>query len=246
LPANPERTFHANEELHRSFASYARIHSEAQIAQLVSSIQEFGFTNPVLIDESNTIIAGEGRARAAKKLKLEVVPCVVLDGLTEAQKAAYVIADNKLALNAGWDEHLLSAELLRLDNLDFKTHLTGFSEVELLTLLDGLLTEVGDATPAANEPTLETVEPSPTSGDGSPEPAPPPSKRQPAAQPDWTGMPTFTQPDNGPFRTIHVHFNDQAAVDAFAALLQRKLSDKTKFLWYPEEVKTPRSETVYA
>src|SRR5437879_1120365 len=80
----------------------SRAHSEAQIAQIAASIKEFGFTNPILIDEHGTIIAGEARLFAAKRSKMTTVPCIVLTGLTDAQKAAYVIADNKLALNACW------------------------------------------------------------------------------------------------------------------------------------------------
>jgi ParB-like chromosome segregation protein Spo0J len=89
------------------FAKNSRTHDDAQVAQIAASIREFGFTNPVLIDEANGIIAGHGRVMAARKLKLAEVPCIRLAHLTDAQKRAYVIADNKLALNAGWDEAML-------------------------------------------------------------------------------------------------------------------------------------------
>ena len=85
------------------YVNNSRIHSEEQVIQICSSIKEFGFTNPVLIDEENGIIAGHGRLMAAKKLKLKTVPCIVLAGLSEAQKKAYVIADNSIALNRSWD-----------------------------------------------------------------------------------------------------------------------------------------------
>ncbi|MCP4790158.1 MAG: ParB N-terminal domain-containing protein, partial [Gammaproteobacteria bacterium] len=85
------------------YANNSRTHSEEQINQVAASIKEFKFTNPVLIDEDGGIVAGHGRVMAAKKLKLKEVPCIVLAGLTDAQRKAYVIADNQLALNAGWD-----------------------------------------------------------------------------------------------------------------------------------------------
>lgn len=117
------------------YINNSRTHSEEQINQIVASINEFGFTTPLLIDEKDNIIAGHGRLLASKKLKMEEVPCIVLTGLTEAQKKAYIIADNKMALNAGWDFNLLSLELENLKELDFDLELTGFSVDEI----DGLL-----------------------------------------------------------------------------------------------------------
>lgn len=117
------------------YVSNTRTHSDEQVNQIASSIKEFGFTNPVLIDADGGIIAGHGRVMAAKKLKMAEVPCIVLEGLTEAQKKAYIIADNKLALNAGWDEELLKLEIENLKELDFDIDLLGFSDDEL----DGLL-----------------------------------------------------------------------------------------------------------
>ena len=113
------------------YINNSRTHSEEQINQIVASINEFGFTNPLLIDEKDNIIAGHGRLLASKKLKMEEVPCIVLSGLTEAQKKAYIIADNKMALNAGWDEELLKIELENLKELDFDLELTGFNVDEL-------------------------------------------------------------------------------------------------------------------
>ena len=113
------------------YINNSRTHSEEQINQIVASINEFGFTNPLLIDEKDNIIAGHGRLLASKKLKMEEVPCIVLSGLTEAQKKAYIIADNKMALNAGWDEELLKIELENLKELDFDLELTGFDVDEL-------------------------------------------------------------------------------------------------------------------
>lgn len=117
------------------YINNSRTHSEEQVNQIVASINEFGFTNPLLIDEKDNIIAGHGRLLASKKLKMEEVPCIVLSGLTEAQKKAYIIADNKMALNAGWDEELLKIELENLKELDFDLELTGFNVDELDDIL---------------------------------------------------------------------------------------------------------------
>lgn len=113
------------------YINNSRTHSEEQINQIVASINEFGFTNPLLIDEKDNIIAGHGRLLASKKLKMEEVPCIVLSGLTEAQKKAYILADNKMALNAGWDDELLKVELENLKELNFDLELTGFDVDEL-------------------------------------------------------------------------------------------------------------------
>lgn len=113
------------------YARNSRTHSDEQVAQIAASIKEFGFTNPVLIDDENGIIAGHGRVMASQRLKLESVPCIRLSGLSEAQRKAYVIADNKLALNAGWDEELLKIELQELDEMGFDLELTGFTLDEL-------------------------------------------------------------------------------------------------------------------
>lgn len=117
------------------YARNSRTHSDEQVAQIAASIREFGFTNPVLIDANGTIIAGHGRVMAAKKLGLDEVPCLRLGHLTPSQIRAYVIADNKIALNAGWDDEMLKAELLTLQEDGFNTDLTGFSDEELNALL---------------------------------------------------------------------------------------------------------------
>ena len=123
------------------YARNARTHSDEQTAQIAGSIREFGFTNPVLIDGEGGIIAGHGRVMAARKLGLDNVPCIRLGHLTESQKRAYVIADNKLALNSGWDEKMLALELADLRDASFDLDLTGFSGKEL----DGLLLIDGEA-----------------------------------------------------------------------------------------------------
>ena len=112
----------------------ARTHSKKQIRQIAESIRQFGFTNPVLIDEHREIIAGHGRVEAAKLLGLDCVPTVRLSHLNAAQRRAYALADNKVALNAGWDQELLAIELQALTDMDFEVELTGFScsEIELV------------------------------------------------------------------------------------------------------------------
>lgn len=116
------------------FAKNSRTHDDAQVAQIAASIKEFGFTNPVLVDEANGIIAGHGRVLAARKLNLEQVPSIRLANLSESQKRAYVIADNKLALNAGWDNQMLALELGELGDLGFDLDLTGFTAEEIAAL----------------------------------------------------------------------------------------------------------------
>jgi hypothetical protein len=117
------------------YARNSRTHSDEQVAQIAASIREFGFNNPVLVDAENTIIAGHGRVLAAGRIKLETVPCLRLTHLTDTQRRAYVIADNKIALNAGWDEELLSVELADLNIDKFDMSLLGFDVDDLSTLM---------------------------------------------------------------------------------------------------------------
>ena len=132
------------------YARNSRTHSAEQVAQIAASITEFGFTNPVLVDGAGNVIAGHGRLQAARMLGLTEVPCVDLSHLTDAQRKAYIIADNKLALNAGWDEELLRLEFEELTGMGFDLELTGFSldEIDALTpeqIPEGLTDE--DAVP---------------------------------------------------------------------------------------------------
>ena len=112
------------------YARNARTHSDAQVAQIAASIREFGWTNPVLIDEDGGIIAGHGRVLAARLLGQTEVPCIALTGLTKTQRRAYVLADNQLATKAGWDNELLSLELADLKEEGFDLALTGFDDVD--------------------------------------------------------------------------------------------------------------------
>lgn len=117
------------------YARNSRTHPKAQIAQIVESINQWGWTNPVLIDEAGRIIAGHGRVMAAQELGMAKVPCIVLAGLTEAQKRAYTVADNSIALNSGWNEDLLREELMSLAEEDFDLDLLGFDDVKMVKFL---------------------------------------------------------------------------------------------------------------
>lgn len=139
------------------FARNSRTHSDAQIAQIAASIREWGWTIPILIDEADTIIAGHGRIMAAQRLDIDDVPVMVARGWTDAQKRAYVIADNKLALNAGWDEFSLKLEIQELMDADFNLDLTGFDGEEI----DAMFAQSEDAAPAGKNDPGEQVEPFP-------------------------------------------------------------------------------------
>jgi ParB-like chromosome segregation protein Spo0J len=127
----------------RPWPRNARTHSRKQIRQIAESIRRFGFTNPVLIDGDNQILAGHGRVEAARELGLETISCMRIDHMSPTEKRAYVLADNKLALNAGWDEELLALELKELmeADLDFDIGVTGFSIAEIDGLFEGLAPE---------------------------------------------------------------------------------------------------------
>ena len=129
------QVFYKNINLLNPYTNNSRTHSKEQIDQIVASMTEFGFTNPILVDEGNVIIAGHGRLEAAKHLGLNEVPTITLAGLSDEQKMAYIIADNKLALNAGWDNEKLVSELKNLMELDFDLSLTGFDPEEIEGLM---------------------------------------------------------------------------------------------------------------
>jgi len=143
------------------YARNARTHSDAQVAQIAASIKEFGWTNPVLIDGERGIIAGHGRVLAARKLGLSEVPCIELAHLTQSQKRAYILADNKLAENAGWDIELLKIELVELEGDGFDLSLTGFDE----DFLDGLLEDLPEGLTDPDETPETPVEPVTRPGD---------------------------------------------------------------------------------
>lgn len=118
------------------YANNARTHNKEQILKLRSSLREFGFVNPVIIDRNYNVLAGHGRIEAAKAEGIAEIPCVYVDHLTEAQKKAYILANNRMALDAGWDEELLAVEMEELQNLGFDLGLTGFDEKEIADLFD--------------------------------------------------------------------------------------------------------------
>ena len=118
------------------YENNARRHTKEQIKQIVNSIEEFGFLNPILIDENNMILAGHGRYMAAQNLDLEKVPTIQIKNLTEAQKKAFVIADNKIATNSTWDESTLWKEIQALNEVGFDLNILAFAELELLPIID--------------------------------------------------------------------------------------------------------------
>lgn len=188
------------------YARNSRTHSPEQVGQIAASIREFGWTNPILIDETGSIIAGHGRVLAAQKLGADEVPTITLAGLTDAQKRAYVIADNKLALNAGWDEAMLKLEIEDLKAEGFDLDLTGFDPNEI----DRYLGEV------AADPEAE-----------------------------WEGMPDFESENERPYRTLLVHFEGESAAQEFGRLIGQPLTDKTKYVWHPKQVKIETADLRY-
>jgi DNA modification methylase len=141
----------------RPYPGNARVHSKKQVRQIANSIQRFGFTNPVLISDDDEIIAGHGRVMAAKELGLATVPTLKLSHLSPAERRAYVLADNKLALNAGWDNEILAIELQALIDIDFDVSLTGFSLAEI----DFTLDQAGESKPEGVAPAGVVPEPPP-------------------------------------------------------------------------------------
>lgn len=144
------------------YINNARQHSEDQVLQIAASIKEFGFNAPILIDSDQGIIAGHGRVQAAKKLGLTEVPCVRLDHLTDIQRKAYILADNKIALNASWDSQLLSVEIQTLKESDFDVLLTGFSMEDLQKLSDDMdeqrLNNIADGASDNDEPSTDRID----------------------------------------------------------------------------------------
>src|SRR6266513_536972 len=143
----------------RPYSRNARTHSKKQIRQIADSIRKFGFTNPVLISDDDEIIAGHGQVEAAKLLGMQSVPTLRLSHLDAAQRRAYVLADNKLALNAGWDRELLAIELQALVELDFDVEITGFSLAEAELLFDEVREASSEVEPAADDETAPLTDP---------------------------------------------------------------------------------------
>jgi len=134
------------------YINNARTHSDEQVAQIAASIKEFGFNNPVLVSDDGSIIAGHGRVMAATKLGMNEVPCVELSHLSDTQRKAYILADNKLALNAEWDNELLSIELNDLKELNFDVNLIGFNFEEINGFKEGSIIDMPNLSNAEKEP----------------------------------------------------------------------------------------------
>lgn len=126
----------------KPYENNSRTHSDEQIDQICASIKEFGFINPVIIDTKNGIVAGHGRVLAAQKLELETVPCLEVTHLSEAQIRAFIIADNKIAQNAGWDYDILKTEFQALEEMNFNLEITGFNGNEIGEIFNGFQTEI--------------------------------------------------------------------------------------------------------
>jgi len=178
------------------YARNSRVHSVEQVKSIAASIERWGWTNPVLVDEAGEIIAGHARVLEAKQLGLAEAPVMVAKDWTEDQKKAYTIADNKLPEGSYWDIPMLRLELADLQAGAFDLSLLGFSGPELMAL-----TMAGVST---GDPRNE-----------------------------WQAMPEFSHVDKTAFRSLIVHFADQAAVDDFAELIGQKITEKLKAIWHP-------------
>jgi hypothetical protein len=201
------------------YARNARTHSDAQVAEIGASILEYGWTNPVLVDELGGMIAGHGRVLAArwllehhpkglakKGIVVDPLPTIELAGLSEAQKAAYVLADNKIALNAGWNTDMVAAELMRIQELGMPLPLTGFSAAEAQNIISGWV-----------------------QGPSSPDDA-------------WEGMPEFN-PEKRSYRSITVHLQDEAALRDFEERMGQMLPEGARYLWHPFKPKEKAKHT---
>lgn len=210
----------------KPYEKNARVHSADQIEKLATSIREYGFANPILVDKDYGVIAGHGRLEAAKKLRLDQVPIIILDYLSDKQKRALILADNRIAEDARWDFGVLKDELGDLEDLELDLSDMGFTDAEL----DSLLSEI-DEPPATAKPQI------PAGVTVSAEQLEPPESvdvpTAPSAATEWRGMPEFKQEDKTPYRTIHVHFKSETEVRNFALLVKQSITEKTRYLWYP-------------
>jgi ParB-like chromosome segregation protein Spo0J len=191
------------------YANNSRVHTKEQIESIAQSIERWGWTNPVLIDEAGVIIAGHARVQAAAQLGIQEAPVMVARGWSEDQKKAYTIADNKLPEGSYWDIPTLRIELASLQASTFDISLLGFSHAELLALAVAG-TKAGDA---ASE---------------------------------WEGMPEFSHEDQTAFKSLVVHFNDQAAMEDFAGIIGQPITEKTKSIWHPRAEMTTYVDKRYS
>ena len=171
--------------------------NQGAIAKVAASIKEFGWQQPIVIDNEMVIIAGHTRLAAAQSLSMNKVPIVVAENLSPSQVKAYRLADNRISEESEWDEELLRLELDELKDEDFNLIFTGFSLAEISP--ESLEKEVG-----INN-----------------------------AYEEWKEMPEFDQKNKMAFRSFPIHFKNQEAVDKFAALINQKITDRTRYIWFP-------------
>lgn len=181
------------------YARNPRRNAEA-IAKVAASIKEFGFRQPIVVDDGMVVIVGHTRLEAAKSLGIKKVPVHIAKGLTEEQVSAYRLADNRTNEEAEWDIELLRQEVTHLESLGFDISVIGFDAADLNSIF------------------LER------------------SHGETNADEEWTGMPEFDQQDKRAFRTLHVHFATDKDVKDFAELVNQTITEKTRFLWYPNIV----------
>lgn len=191
------------------YAQNSRVHTKEQIEAIAGSIERWGWTNPVLIDEDGVIIAGHARVLAASQLGIKEAPVMVAYGWSEDQKKAYTIADNKLPEGSYWDIPTLRIELASLQASAFDISLLGFSHAELLALAVAG-TKAGDASD------------------------------------EWEGMPEFSHEDQTAWKSVVVHFNDQASMEEFSEIVGQPITEKTKSIWHPRAEKTTYVDKRYS
>tara|TARA_R110000823_G_scaffold241316_1_gene366052 strand:- start:153 stop:755 length:603 start_codon:yes stop_codon:yes gene_type:complete len=188
----------------KRYKNNSRVHTKQQIEQIAASINEFGFNNPLLINADNRVIAGHGRLEAAELLDMDKLPCVVIEGLTKEQERAYIIADNKIAMNASWDIDMLKIEMSDISEF-MDIALTGFTEMEFSSLFGESVTAIEA----------------------------------------WEDMPEFTQKSTEAFKRMIVHFATQEHVNKFAELVKQSITEKTKYIWFPEIIIEKASQKKY-
>jgi len=187
-------------------------HNEATVDKVAASLAEYGWRQPIVVDDKGVVVVGHTRLAAAKKLEMTEVPVHVAKDLTKSQAKAYRLMDNRSHEDSEWDFEMLPLELAELKEADFNLDLTGFDMSQYENLLATM--------------TGETV-----SGN---------------ANDEWSGMPEFNQPSKEAYRSLVIHFPDAQSVEKFAKLLNKDITEKTKFLWYPEANHAPIKDKRYA
>jgi ParB-like chromosome segregation protein Spo0J len=213
----------------------ARTHSKEQVAQIAASLKEFGFTNPILIDGSRGIIAGHGRLAAAKSIGLTEVPVVELGHLTPSQKRAYILADNKIAMNAGWDVDLLASELAALGGELENFDAIGFSDDEISNILAGFDEDLATGPVEITREAYQEPEPEKKATTLNNVIENPVESSHEVASEHWVGMPEFKQDDKTGVRHVIVHFPTHEDCNKFFALIGQNDTGQTKTVWFPPQ-----------